>query len=61
MILTFEQVGEIVLKNPNKDIIAKGKAMADKLMMHLHGVGLANAIKQCKQFVSDDIFEVQKT
>jgi hypothetical protein len=56
----FEQVRDIIVKNPNKSTIEKGREMCDKYMLHLYGRGMASAIKHCKHFVSDDMYKVQK-
>jgi hypothetical protein len=60
MIYAFEQIRDIILNNPNKPIIDKGRAMCDKYMLHLYGRGMASAIKHCKHFVNDDLYKVQK-
>jgi hypothetical protein len=60
MIYTFEQIRDIILKNPNKSVIEKGRAMCDKYMLHLYGRGMSSAIKQCSHFVNDDMYKVQK-
>lgn len=60
MILSFEQIQAIVTDNPNKSVIAKGQEMANKLMLHLHGMGMDAAIKRCDHFVSEELFKVQK-
>jgi hypothetical protein len=60
MIATFEQIQFIVLKNPNKDIIDAGKQMNEKLRMHVHGIGMKEAIKHCEHFASKELYDVQK-
>jgi len=50
VIYTFEEIQQIVLKNPNKEIIEKGEKMYNSLMLHVHGVGMESAIKQCDEF-----------
>lgn len=60
MILLFEQVRAIVKDSPNKAAIDKGKAAANKLMLHLHGRGMDSAIKHCEHFASPEIHKVQK-
>jgi hypothetical protein len=61
MICTFEQVTDIVLRNPNKKIIEKGREMSRKLMLHLHGIGMKEAIKHCEYFESPDLFKVRES
>lgn len=46
--------------NPNKAIVQKGKDMADKLMLHVHGAGMESAIKHCEYFASKEVYDVQK-
>jgi hypothetical protein len=58
MILTFEQIQNIVKTNPSKSIIDKGKATADKLMMHLHGMNVD--IKHSEYFASQEVYNEQK-
>lgn len=60
MIYTFEEIQQIVLKNPNKEIIDKGVKMYNSLMLHVHGVGMESAIKQCDEFANAQIYKVQK-
>jgi len=60
MIATFEQVQAIVKTNPNKSIIEKGREVAKKLMLHLHGVGMDKAIRHCEHFANADVYKVQK-
>jgi hypothetical protein len=60
MILTFEQVQSIVKDNPNKATITQGKTFADKLMLHLHGVGMESALKRCEYFQNEAVFKVQQ-
>lgn len=60
MVYKFEQIRDIILKNPNKSVVEKGRVMCDKYMLHLYGRGMASAIKHCKHFVNDDLYKVQK-
>lgn len=60
MIATFEQVQSVVLDNPNKDLIEKGKLMSEKLMLHVHGVGMEAALRQCDYFENKDVYEQRK-
>ena len=61
MILTFEQVQAIVKNNPNKAVIAKGREMAKRLLLHTEGVGTDEAIKHSKYFANDDLYTEQKS
>lgn len=60
MILTFEQVQFVVLKNPNKSYVDQGKEMAKKLMLHLHGKGMDEAIKRVDYFENEDVHKARK-
>lgn len=60
MKLKFDQVQNIVLKNPHKKNIDFGKEKARKLMLHLHGHGMDGAIKHSTYFANKDLFEEQK-
>jgi hypothetical protein len=60
MILTFEQAQSVVLNNPNKEYIEKGKSQADKLMLHIHGVGMDNALDHIDYFENSDIYATRK-
>ena len=60
MILTFEQVQQIVLQNPNKATLQKAREMATKLRMHVDGEGLLSAIKQDDYFENKDVYEAKK-
>jgi hypothetical protein len=59
-IYKWEQVADIIIRNPNKSVIAKGREMCDKNMLHLYGRGMESAIKHCKHFADDDMYKVQK-
>ncbi len=60
MIATFEQVQSIVKDNPNKSVIERGRQASKKLMLHVHGVGMEEAIRHCDHFASKDVYKVQK-
>ncbi len=60
MIYKFEEIQAIIKGNPNKALIDKGVDMANKLMLHIHGVGMENAIKHCDHFASKELYKVQK-
>lgn len=57
---TQDQIKEILKKNPNKKRIEKGRRMADKLMLHVHGVGMERAIERAEYFENKDLYEVRK-
>ena len=59
MVCTFEQIAYIIKNNPGKERILKGREMADKLMLHLYGVGMEAALKQCKYFENTDLYNVR--
>jgi hypothetical protein len=41
-------------------LVAKGKEMADQLMLQINGIGMNNAIKNCDYFESPDIYKIRK-
>ncbi len=54
------QIGTIILRNPNKQLVQKGRTMADKLMRHVHGVGAADALKRAEYFESAELYNTKK-
>jgi hypothetical protein len=58
MIYNISQIADIVKKNPNKSLIEKGRVMADKLLMHVHGKNMT--IEQVEHFASKEVYDVQK-
>lgn len=60
MICTFEYIQMVVKTNPNKANITQGQELAKKLRLHLNGVGMDKAIKQCEYFASPEVYAVQK-
>lgn len=50
MILTFPQLSNIVLNNPNRDLVVKGQRKSKMLRMHMYGEGLEDCIKQIEGF-----------
>lgn len=60
MIYKFEQVQQIVLKNPKKEKLEKAVQVSNKLRLHVLGEGMKTAVKQCKEYASDDMFAVQQ-
>jgi hypothetical protein len=60
MVYLWEQVQDIIIRNPNKEVIAKGREMCNKYMLHLHGIGMSSAIKHCEYFVNPELHKVQK-
>lgn len=56
-IYTFEQITEIIVKNPNEKLIAQGREHNKKLLLHTHGVGLKDAIKKEDYFENADIYK----
>jgi hypothetical protein len=56
----ISEIKDIVLKNPNKKIIEEGKKAADKLRLHVHGVGMKNAIERCEHFEDADVFNIRQ-
>jgi len=60
MLVQFSQIQDIILKNPNKELISNAKTQADKLMMHVFGRGLNDAISQYGYFENKEIYDERK-
>jgi hypothetical protein len=54
---TFEQKRDIIVKNPNQELVFKGRKARKKLLLHTHGVGLKDAIKKEDYFENADIYK----
>lgn len=59
-IYTQEQIQDIIVKNPAKDLISQAQTQTNKLMMHLEGVGLNTAIEKYDYFENKLIFEERR-
>lgn len=55
MILTEEEIKNIVLTNPNKDLVNKGIAYNKKLRMHMYGEGLNGHMELIDGFEKDQL------
>lgn len=60
MVLQFEQIQDIVLNNPNKELINYGIEQNKKLSMHVDGIGIKEAIERIDYFASPELHEIQK-
>lgn len=60
MICTFEQIQQIVLKNPNKSLVDYGIEQNTKLAMHVDGRGMKEAIKHIEFFANKELYAIQK-
>jgi hypothetical protein len=60
MTYTFEQISDIIKLNPSKGRIEKGRKMADKLMLHVQGVGMSSALPRCDYFENIEAYKVRK-
>lgn len=56
-IYTLDQITEIIVKNPNQNIVDKARKFNKKAMLHTHGVGLKDAIKREDYFENADIYK----
>lgn len=56
----LDQIQSIILNNPAKPVLEKARKQADKLMLHLHGVGMDKAIRHVDYFCNKDVYNVQK-
>jgi len=57
---TDDQIRDIIKFNPNKALIQKGREMNKKLMLHVYGKGMDDAIVQCEYFENNDIYGIRK-
>jgi hypothetical protein len=55
MILTENQIKEIILTNPNKDLVNKGVKYNKTLRMHMYGEGLEGHMDQIEGFEKDQL------
>lgn len=60
MVCTFEQIQQIVLKNPNKALVDFGIEQNTKLAMHVDGRGMKEAIEHVEYFASKSLHAIQK-
>ena len=60
MKLTLDDIRDIILNNPNKQLIADARIVASKLMLHVLGMDLQDAIKQNPYFESAEVFHERK-
>lgn len=56
---SLPEIQNIVVTNPNKNIIAKGQKRHHKLMLHLHGTGMKEAMKREDYFENADIWKAR--
>ena len=55
MILTEPQIKDIILTNPNKDLVNKGIAYNKLMRMHMYGEGLNGHMEQIEGFEKDQL------
>jgi len=60
MIYTNDQILDIIKTNPAKKRLDKARAMSKKLLLHLHGIGMEEAIEHCDYFENPEIYKVRK-
>ncbi len=48
---------DIIIKNPNQELVTKGREINKKCLLHTHGVGLKDAIKKEDYFENADIYK----
>ena len=54
---TFEQINDIIVKNPNEKLIAEARTKNKNYILNTYGVGLKDAIKQEDYFENADIYK----
>lgn len=57
---TFEQITEIIVKNPHEKLIADARKANKLFMLHTHGLGMKEAIKQEDYFENADIYKTRQ-
>jgi hypothetical protein len=60
MILTPEQIRNIITTNPNKDLVIKAQQNSKKLRMHLYGDGLDGEIKDIDGYEKPELRALRK-
>lgn len=58
--IPFDQIQQIIKLNPNKQLIGEARDKANKLMLHVFGDGLQDAMNRNDYFESTDIFAERK-
>lgn len=59
-VYTLQQISSIIVKNPNKKRLDQARKLNSKMMLHLHGEGMKNAIAQLQYFENSDIYKARK-
>ena len=54
------QIGNIINKRPNKERVEYAQKVNKKLMLHVHGVGMHNALAQMQYFENNDIYKARR-
>ena len=57
---TFDQITDIIVKNPHEKLIADARTANKLFMLHTHGLGMKEAIKQEDYFENADIYKSLK-
>jgi len=60
MILDITAIQDIILNNPNKDLVTKAKLNNKKLRMHIYGEGLANEIAAIDGHEKEELKNLRK-
>lgn len=56
----IEGIKNIILNNPNRELLSKAREMRKKLSMHLYGIGMKESIARLDYFESPDIYKARK-
>ena len=59
MIANFNEIQDIILRNPNKDLIHKGREYNKRLRMHLYGIDLSSYLPKIDGFERDYVHTVR--
>jgi hypothetical protein len=57
---SIDQVKDIILTNPNKHLLDLGRKQRTQLMMHVHGVGMKEALKRRDYWEGQELYQTRK-
>lgn len=57
---SLPEIGNIISKNPNKRRLDEARRLNAKMMLHLHGTGMKNALAQMQYFENADIYKSRR-
>ena len=57
---TLPQISNIIIKRPNKKRVEYAQKVNKKMMLHLHGVGMKNALARLQYFENNDVYMARR-